>query len=73
MNCFLGQKIKKIYKDIFEFKELINKIKEIDNGLELDWDTGAGEDWAQFVKRGGGWQLYVCCTLKLVLHLSVEI
>lgn len=45
-------KDKKIYKDIFEFKELINKIKEIDNGLELDWDTGAGEDWVQFVKKG---------------------
>ena len=51
-ELFSQAKDKKIYKDILEFKELINKIKEIDNGLELDWDTGAGEDWAQFVKKG---------------------
>ena len=51
-ELFCQARDKKIYKDIFEFRKLINIIEEIDNGLELDWDTGAGEDWAQFVKKG---------------------
>lgn len=37
---------KKVYqKD--EFQELLEKIQSADSNLEIDWDVGAGEDWAR--------------------------
>ncbi len=38
---------KKVFVDN-EFEELLKKIQSSDSNLELDWDEGAGEEWARF-------------------------
>ncbi len=37
-----------------EFEELITKIQLADSNLELDWDDGAGEEWARFFNQKDG-------------------
>ncbi len=37
-----------------EFEELIMKIQLADSNLELDWDDGAGEEWARFFNQKDG-------------------
>ena len=37
-----------------EFKELLTKIQLADSNLELDWDDGAGEEWARFSNKKDG-------------------
>lgn len=39
------------YKKIFagnEFEEMLTMIQSSDKSLSLDWDDGAGEEWARF-------------------------
>lgn len=35
----------KIYKEN-EFEELLQKLKSLSEGLMINWDSGAGEEWA---------------------------
>lgn len=37
-----------------EFEELLMKIQLADSNLELDWDDGAGEEWARFSNKKDG-------------------
>lgn len=37
-----------------EFEELLIKIQTADNNLKLDWDDGAGEEWARFSNQEDG-------------------
>ncbi len=37
-----------------EFEELLVKIQTADNGLKLDWDDAAGEEWARFFNQEDG-------------------
>lgn len=53
VELFVNAKKKKLLKNI-EFKELIRQIKFADPNLILDWDEGAGEDWARFIDSKKG-------------------
>lgn len=44
---------KKVFVDN-EFDELLKKIQSSDSNLELDWDDGAGEEWARFSNSKDG-------------------
>lgn len=37
-----------------EFEELLVKIQLADSDLKLDWDDGAGEEWARFSNQKDG-------------------
>ncbi len=37
-----------------EFEELLIKIQSMDKNLKLDWDDGAGENWARFSNQQYG-------------------
>lgn len=37
-----------------EFEELLMKIQLADSNLKLDWDDGAGEEWARFFNQKDG-------------------
>lgn len=37
-----------------EFQELLTKIQLADRNLKLDWDDGAGEEWARFSNQKEG-------------------
>ena len=37
-----------------EFEELLIKIQTADDNLKLDWDDGAGEEWARFSNQEDG-------------------
>lgn len=37
-----------------EFKELLIAIQTADDNLKLDWDDGAGEEWARFSNQEEG-------------------
>lgn len=37
-----------------EFEELLIKIQTADDNLKLDWDNGAGEEWARFSNQEDG-------------------
>ena len=40
-------KHKKIFATVEEFKEILIQIQLADIVLKLDWDDGAGEEWAK--------------------------
>lgn len=40
-------KQKKIFANQEEFKDVLVRIQMADTGLRLDWDDGAGEEWAR--------------------------
>lgn len=46
-------KRRKVFEDD-EFEKLLNKIQISDNNLKLDWDDGAGEEWARFFSQNEG-------------------
>ena len=37
-----------------EFEELLMEIQLADSNLKLDWDDGAGEEWARFFSQKDG-------------------
>ena len=47
-------KKKKIYQNQKEFKENLREIKQFDSSLMLNWDDGAGEEWAGFHHKEHG-------------------
>lgn len=47
---FIKAKKTRVYKDITEFEDFLMKIMKSDSNLELDWDDGAGEEWAMIIK-----------------------
>lgn len=49
-----------------EFEELLKKIHSADSNLKLDWDDGAGEEWARFSDREKG----VVCMVSAKIGLA---
>lgn len=47
-------KNKHIFIDNNEFERYLNKIQLSDKTLKLDWDKGAGEEWARFIHEKYG-------------------
>ena len=45
---------KLIYQTQEEFINTLNEIKQLDIKLDLDWDKGAGEEWARFIHHEFG-------------------
>lgn len=56
---------KKVFKNN-EFKELLIKIQLMDPNLKLDWDDGAGEEWARFFEQESG----VVCMISARLAVA---
>lgn len=53
---------KKVFLDN-EFEELLTKIQLADSNLELDWDDGAGEEWARFSNQKDGIVCMICAKI----------
>lgn len=47
-------KMKKIYPNHNAFKNLLTQIEAASNSLILDWDDGAGEEWAKLYSSKEG-------------------
>lgn len=50
-EVLLNAKSKYCFKDQKEFVVLIKKVTKANSNLELDWDDGAGEEWARLISR----------------------
>lgn len=58
-------KRKKLFSNQQEFKDLLTQIKIADTELKLDWDDGAGEEWARFYNLTDG----IVCMMNTKLGL----
>ena len=58
-------KSKKIFVDEEEFKNMLMQIQLTDATLSLDWDDGAGEEWARFSNPTDG----IVCMINLNIGL----
>lgn len=56
---------KKVFVDT-EFEELLIKIQSVDDNLKLDWDDGAGEEWARFSNEKEG----IVCMVSAKIGLA---
>ena len=56
---------KKVFVDN-EFEELLKIIHSADSNLKLDWDDGAGEEWARFSNQQDG----VVCMISAKIGLA---
>lgn len=54
-----------LFLDQQEFKNILMKIQRMDMELELDWDDGAGEEWA----RLSNWSDGIVCMINVKLRL----
>ena len=59
-------KQKKVFTNQQEFKELLTQIRLADAELKLDWDDGAGEEWARFSNLSDG----IVCMINVRLRLA---
>lgn len=51
---FIKAKERKCYHNLLEFKSIVEQIMLVDKNIILDWDDGAGEEWARFTKSETG-------------------
>lgn len=58
-------KRKKVFIDQQEFKNVLTQIQLADSELKLDWDDGAGEEWARFSNLTDG----IVCMINIRLRL----
>lgn len=65
-EIFIQAKKKRVYKDMTEFEDLLKKIIESDSNLQLDWDDGAGEEWAMIIKT----QVGIVCMLNIRIGIG---
>ena len=49
-----------------EFEELLMKIQLADSNSKLDWDDGAGEEWARFSNQKGG----IVCMISVKIGVA---
>ena len=63
-------KQKGTYENKYEFSRILAAIQLTDPLLILDWDDGAGEDWARFYKKMDGMVCMINTSLKLVFVKS---
>ena len=54
LEVLITAKKKSIFKTIEEFIIQLDAIKKSDSELELDWDDGAGEEWAMISHKEHG-------------------
>lgn len=59
-------KQKKIFTNQKEFKDVLAQIQSADMELRLDWDDGAGEEWARFGNLTDG----IVCMINTGLGLA---
>lgn len=57
---------RKSFSNQQEFKNILMQIQLADTELELDWDDGAGEEWARFSNLADGLVCMVNAGLRLV-------
>lgn len=73
LNIVLKEaKCKKIHKNYDEFKTFIRKVKATDDRLKMNWDHGAGEEWA-FVNIPGKSSCMFHCTIGIVFVNGYDI
>ena len=65
-TVFIKAKEKKIYKDITEFQDVLENILKSNTDFELDWDNGAGEEWARIIKQ----QMGIACMLNTKIGVA---
>ncbi|MCR5836092.1 MAG: hypothetical protein K6G88_06285 [Lachnospiraceae bacterium] len=65
-EVFVKAKERKVYKDLQEVKELLGGVLQIDQELKLDWDTGAGEEWARIINKNVG----IICMLNTKIGIA---
>lgn len=53
-KVFIAAKEKKRYTNCLEFESMLEAVKKVDRHMKLDWDSGAGEEWARFTKSDLG-------------------
>ncbi len=58
-------KQKKAFANQEEFKDVLMKIQFADATLRLDWDEGAGEEWARFSNQTNG----IVCMINIHIRL----
>lgn len=63
-------KHKKPFKDQEEFKETLVQIQAADTTLKIDWDDGAGEEWARFSNQADGIVCMINSKIRLVFVRS---
>ena len=59
-------KQKKVFKNQKEFEDVLAKIQLADTELRIDWDDGAGEEWARFNNLTDG----IVCMINSKLGLA---
>lgn len=59
-------KQKKVFMNQQEFKDVLTQIRLADAELKLDWDDGAGEEWARFSNLTDG----IVCMVNVRLRLA---
>ncbi len=64
-------KAKKIFQKN-EFVELLQKIQSADSSLQLDWDDGAGEEWARFYHEEKGLICMIHARIGIVFIKSYQ-
>ncbi len=65
-KIFVKAKEKKVYKNLAEFREVLNAVMESDVNLELDWDDGVVEEWARIIKQ----QVGIVCMLNIKIGVA---
>lgn len=65
-TIFIKAKNRKVYKDIVEFREVLNEIMKSDLKFELDWDDGVVEEWARIIKQQEG----IVCMLNIKIGIA---
>ena len=58
-------KEKKCYHNFFEFQGIVKEIMLADEDIKLEWDNGAGEEWARFTKSDLG----VVCMMNIKIGI----
>ncbi|MBD5473474.1 MAG: hypothetical protein HDR20_11460 [Lachnospiraceae bacterium] len=59
-------KQKRAFSNQKEFEDILTKIQSADTELRLDWDNGAGEEWARFSNVTDG----IVCMINAKLDLT---
>ena len=53
-EVFIKAREKKVYKNIIDFRNTIETVGHSDPNIIIDWDNGAGEEWARLIKSDIG-------------------
>lgn len=65
-EVFIKAKEKKVYKNIIDFRNTIEAVGHSDPNITIDWDTGAGEEWARLIKSDIG----VVCMMNTKIGIA---